>query len=93
MWDGNWKIEIEKWYAAKQIPPLRGRRSRSQAEEKAGRFGRDENYCVALMSELKLRPPASAVNQAGRLWGMDQCCRDPSTASRKKRGSSVGMTG
>jgi len=27
----------------KQIPPLRGRRSRSRAEEKAGRSGRDDS--------------------------------------------------
>ncbi len=27
---------------AKQIPPLRGRRSRLRAEEKTGRFGRDD---------------------------------------------------
>ena len=42
---------------AKQIPPLRGRRSRSRAEEKVGPSGRDDSGGWAVMSELKLRPP------------------------------------
>src|SRR5260370_2369053 len=44
----------------KQIPPLRGRRSRSRAEKKTGRSVRDDRLGRAALSDLKVRPPKRA---------------------------------
>ncbi len=57
------------WYSL-LLPGATGewasRRSRPRAEEKAGRFGRDDSYCVAFMSEPKLRPPRKGHPRSGK---------------------------
>jgi len=49
--------EGDEAWRVKQIPPLRGRRSRSRAEKKTGRSVRDDRLGRAAMSDLKVRPP------------------------------------
>src|SRR5260370_26047943 len=53
----------------KQIPPLRGRRSRSRAEKKTGRSVRDDRLGRAAISDLKVRPPKRA--RQGPLGGLE----------------------